>query len=242
MAVSDFDAFMTTRPSWVKPHNFARKTDDAAAAAGSSRAADNGAEAAAKASEDGSFWDFLDIINPLQHIPILGSIYRAVTGDQIATPARLIGDCLYGGLIGGVLGAATATSGVVAAELLGEDPVDRAVAALIDGDATTAVADAGPTAGQTADGSDAPGADVDTSAGTSAASMTLAAAPAGGWLSFSDLARAPAGDDGTGDDDGAARNGFRETAVPDAMAQAIDRYRAGARVGLAPRPSVDHGA
>ncbi|HEY4164992.1 MAG TPA: hypothetical protein VGM59_18140, partial [Dongiaceae bacterium] len=34
---------------------------------------------------DGKFgWDdFLDVINPLQHIPIVSQIYRAITGDQI---------------------------------------------------------------------------------------------------------------------------------------------------------------
>ena len=31
-----------------------------------------------------SFWDFLDIINPLQHIPIVSNIYRSLTGDEIA--------------------------------------------------------------------------------------------------------------------------------------------------------------
>ena len=33
--------------------------------------------------DDGfSFGDILDLINPLQHIPIVGTIYRAVTGDD----------------------------------------------------------------------------------------------------------------------------------------------------------------
>jgi hypothetical protein len=37
--------------------------------------------------DDGlSFWDVLDVFNPLQHIPLLNSVYREVTGDQI-TPA-----------------------------------------------------------------------------------------------------------------------------------------------------------
>lgn len=48
--------------------------------------------------------DFIDLINPLQHIPVVGSVYRALTGDEIAAEARVIG----GGLFGGVLGVAAA--------------------------------------------------------------------------------------------------------------------------------------
>ena len=44
--------------------------------------------------------DLIDFINPLQHIPIVSSIYREVTGDEIETPARLVGGVLFGGIIG----------------------------------------------------------------------------------------------------------------------------------------------
>ena len=47
-----------------------------------------------------SFLDFLDIINPLQHTPIVSSIYQAMTGDTISTAARLAGGALFGGPIG----------------------------------------------------------------------------------------------------------------------------------------------
>ncbi|WP_445680444.1 hypothetical protein [Radicibacter daui] len=58
--------------------------------------------ASSTASEDSSlsFGDFIDLINPLQHIPIVSSIYRAVTGDQISDPMRILGGALYGGVIG----------------------------------------------------------------------------------------------------------------------------------------------
>lgn len=46
------------------------------------------------------FGDFLDIINPLQHIPIISTVYRALTGDEISTGARLAGGTLYGGPLG----------------------------------------------------------------------------------------------------------------------------------------------
>ncbi len=51
--------------------------------------------------DDGfSFLDVLDIINPLQHIPIISSIYRDVTGDELSPASRIAGGALFGGPIG----------------------------------------------------------------------------------------------------------------------------------------------
>ncbi len=49
---------------------------------------------------DGKFgWDdFVDIINPLQHIPIVAQIYRAVTGDQAYALSNFIGALPFGPL------------------------------------------------------------------------------------------------------------------------------------------------
>jgi hypothetical protein len=47
-----------------------------------------------------SFKDLLDIVNPLQHLPVIGSVYRYLTGDEPSGGARIIGDSLYGGPIG----------------------------------------------------------------------------------------------------------------------------------------------
>ena len=44
-----------------------------------------------------SFDDLVDIVNPLQHIPIVGTIYRAITGDTIKDFPKIAGDTLYGG-------------------------------------------------------------------------------------------------------------------------------------------------
>ena len=44
--------------------------------------------------------DLIDVINPLQHIPVISSIYRAITGDEIAPAARLAGGALFGGPAG----------------------------------------------------------------------------------------------------------------------------------------------
>lgn len=51
--------------------------------------------------EDGfGFDDFLDIINPLQHIPVISSLYREITGDEISPGSRMIGGTIFGGGIG----------------------------------------------------------------------------------------------------------------------------------------------
>jgi len=47
-----------------------------------------------------SFDDLLDIVNPLQHIPVVSTVYRAVTGDKMGDAAEVIGGGLYGGLMG----------------------------------------------------------------------------------------------------------------------------------------------
>ena len=47
-----------------------------------------------------TFWDFLDVINPLQHIPVVNTIYREITGDEIKAPAKMIGSAIIGGPIG----------------------------------------------------------------------------------------------------------------------------------------------
>lgn len=62
----------------------------------------------AQTTDDGfGFGDLLDIVNPLHHLPVIGTAYRAITGDQIETPARLAGGALFGGLFGfiGALGS-----------------------------------------------------------------------------------------------------------------------------------------
>ncbi len=56
---------------------------------------------AAAGNDDGfSFNDLLDIVNPLQHIPVVSTLYRAISGDTIRTFPKIAGDTLYGGLEG----------------------------------------------------------------------------------------------------------------------------------------------
>jgi hypothetical protein len=67
-----------------------------------------------------SFRDVLDIINPLHHIPIIGNIYRAVTGDEIKAPARILGGGIFGGIIGAVAGLVNAVLSKVTGKDVGE--------------------------------------------------------------------------------------------------------------------------
>ncbi len=57
------------------------------------------ASAAAPADSDTgfTFGDLIDIVNPLQHIPVVSTIYRAITGDTIKDFPKIAGDTLYGG-------------------------------------------------------------------------------------------------------------------------------------------------
>ena len=47
---------------------------------------------------DGEFGldDFIDLINPLQHIPFVNVLYRQLTGDQIAGAPQLLGSIVFG--------------------------------------------------------------------------------------------------------------------------------------------------
>lgn len=54
------------------------------------------------------FFDLLDMINPLQHIPVVGTIYRAITGDEIRSISRIIGGAVFGGPLGAAGGLMTA--------------------------------------------------------------------------------------------------------------------------------------
>lgn len=72
-----------------------------------------------------SFKDLLDIVNPLQHLPIIGSIYRYLTGDEPAVGTRVIGDALYGGPIG--FGVSVVTNALLTDES-GQDLGERLLA------------------------------------------------------------------------------------------------------------------
>ncbi len=70
---------------------------------------------------DGEFgWDdFLDMINPLQHIPGIAQIYRAVTGDEINGAASLLGALPLGPL--GGLGLVATVVDLAVKDTTGDD-------------------------------------------------------------------------------------------------------------------------
>ena len=109
---------------------------------------------------DMDFWDFVDIVNPLQHIPVVNTIYRELTGDTIKGVSRVIGGGLYGGVIGLVAGIGSA----IVAETTGKDPGEHVLAMLTGSDdetpapaGNTAIAEATPpTAAPAAEAAPAP--------------------------------------------------------------------------------------
>jgi hypothetical protein len=82
-----------------------------------------------QAPQDFTFSDFLSVINPLQHIPIVGTIYRAITGDTLAPAARVLGGTLFGGPIG----LLTSAFNAIIEQTNGKDLGDQALALAVPG-------------------------------------------------------------------------------------------------------------
>ena len=79
--------------------------------------------------QDGiSFLDLIDVVNPLHHIPVIGPIYRNITGDVIDVLPRITGSTLFFGPIGAGLAAAD----VVLEESTGRDTGEHILAMLRD--------------------------------------------------------------------------------------------------------------
>lgn len=80
-----------------------------------------------KKSDSGiSFGDILDIVNPLQHIPIVSTIYRSATGDAISPVSRLIGGTIFGKIFGLV----SAVVNIVVEAVTGKDIGDHVMTAI----------------------------------------------------------------------------------------------------------------
>ena len=76
-----------------------------------------------QASEHQSFGfgDLIDMINPLQHIPVLNLAYRHVTGDTIRPIGKIIGGAVFGGPLGAMVGGAVALADSVVMAETGQD-------------------------------------------------------------------------------------------------------------------------
>jgi hypothetical protein len=57
-----------------------------------------------------SFSEFLSGLNPLQHLPVVGMVYRAITGDIPPTVMRVAGAFLLGGPVGAIITAVGAAA------------------------------------------------------------------------------------------------------------------------------------
>jgi len=119
------------------------------------RPSDSATPAPAKSEKSFSLWeqasfgfrDVLDIINPLQHIPIVATIYRNMTGDKLGMAPRVIGGALWGRIGGFVSGIVNA----VVSWFTGKDVGDHIYAALFgkpgeSGDGTAVARAANPPA------------------------------------------------------------------------------------------------
>jgi hypothetical protein len=68
------------------------------------------------------FRDLLSDLNPLQYIPVIGTLFRAITGDVIPEPMRDVGSLVVSTVIGGPIGAAINLGELAAEKLTGIDP------------------------------------------------------------------------------------------------------------------------
>ncbi len=61
--------------------------------------------------------DLVDMVNPLQHIPLVNMAYRGLTGDEIKPVSKVIG----GGVFGGIAGLASGIADVIIEKETGKD-------------------------------------------------------------------------------------------------------------------------
>lgn len=107
------DRINGSMPVWGKPvtaqENVAQTLTDAARGAPQTDALSLSSTNQPAAQDDSfGFFDLIDMINPLQHIPVVSTLYRAVTGDTIKPISQIIGGAAFGGFIGAAGGIANA--------------------------------------------------------------------------------------------------------------------------------------
>jgi len=68
-----------------------------------------------------TFGEILSDINPLQYLPVVGTIYRAMTGDAIPKPLREAGSVVVSSLLGGPVGAAISLATLAFEKMTGID-------------------------------------------------------------------------------------------------------------------------
>lgn len=73
--------------------------------------------------EEFGFADLVDMVNPLQHIPLVNLAYREITGDEIKPIAKIVGGAVFGGPVG----AASGLVDVAVHEETGKDMSEHAL-------------------------------------------------------------------------------------------------------------------
>jgi hypothetical protein len=86
-----------------------------------------------------TFHDILSALNPLQYLPVVGTIYRAATGDVIPEPLRRLGSLLVSGLMGGPVGVVISLAMTIAEKITGLDP-EKTLAAVFNSAAPPKIA------------------------------------------------------------------------------------------------------
>lgn len=86
-------------------------------------AAQEGTTYAATSAKPFGFGDLIDMVNPLHHVPVVGSLYREITGDEIRGAGKLIG----GAVFGGAAGAGSSLVNLVVEHETGEDIPGKAM-------------------------------------------------------------------------------------------------------------------
>ena len=74
--------------------------------------------------EQFGFFDLIDMVNPLHHVPIIGHLYREFTGDEIKPIAKIMGGAAFSGPIG----VASAIIDTVVQNETGKDMASNAMA------------------------------------------------------------------------------------------------------------------
>ena len=97
----------------------------------------------AKPPHHGGFREFLSELNPLQYIPVVGTLYRAITGDTIPQTAREAGSLVVSFLTGGPIGAAINLGTLAVERITGFDP-EKIVQHVLTGAGTPTLAKAAP--------------------------------------------------------------------------------------------------
>jgi hypothetical protein len=68
------------------------------------------------------FAEVLSALNPLQYLPVVGTIYRAVTGDRIPEGLQIAGSLAVGVALSGPIGLVTGIATIIAERATGIDP------------------------------------------------------------------------------------------------------------------------